>query len=109
MSRFSVSPRKLESTIVACFEETTTIGLRYQLMEGAILRRRFETIEMEDGDHLQVKIVERPGEGQSGKTEAADVARHRGHLTRARLRGEGVALALSLRNQNRTSADDEVE
>ena len=38
-----VSPRELENVIVACFEETTTIGLRHQLTEGAILRRRLET------------------------------------------------------------------
>ncbi|MGB7974275.1 MAG: LarC family nickel insertion protein [Roseiarcus sp.] len=104
-----VSPRELESVIVACFEETTTIGLRHQLTESAILRRRLETIEMEGGDKLRVKIVERPGGMRSGKAEAADVAHRRGHLGRARLRGEAVALALDLRNQNRTGADDEAE
>jgi uncharacterized protein (TIGR00299 family) protein len=104
-----VSPRELETVIVACFEETTTIGLRHQLTEGAILRRRSETIEMEGGDNLQVKIVERPGGMQSAKAEADDVARHRGHLKRARLRGEAVALALNVRDQNRTGAGDEAE
>jgi uncharacterized protein (TIGR00299 family) protein len=104
-----VSPRELESVIVACFEETTTIGLRYQLTEGAILRRRLETIEMEGGDSLQVKIVERPRGIQSGKAETADVASHRGHLKRARLRGEAVALALDRRDRNRTGASDKAE
>jgi pyridinium-3,5-bisthiocarboxylic acid mononucleotide nickel chelatase len=103
-----VSPRELDSVIVACFEETTTIGLRHQLTEGAILRRRIETIEIE-GENLQVKIVERPGGMQSGKAEAADVASHRGHLNRARLRGEAVALALDPRDQNRTDAGDEAD
>jgi uncharacterized protein (TIGR00299 family) protein len=104
-----VSPQELESVIVACFEETTTIGLRHQLTEGAILRRRFETIEMEGGDNLRVKIVERPGATQSGKAEVADVASHRGHLKRARLREEAVARALDLRDQNGISAGDEAE
>jgi pyridinium-3,5-bisthiocarboxylic acid mononucleotide nickel chelatase len=104
-----VSPQELENVIVACFEETTTIGLRHQLTEGAVLRRRLETIDMEGGDNLQVKIVERPGGMQSGKAEAADVASYRGHLRRAWLRGEAVALALDLRDQNRTSAGDEAE
>jgi hypothetical protein len=94
-----VSPREIDSVIVACFEETTTIGLRHQLTEGAILRRRFETIETEGGDKLQVKVVERPGGMRSGKAEAADVASRRGHLKRARLRGEAVALALALRSE----------
>jgi len=94
--------------IVACFEETATIGLRYQLTEGAILRRRVETIEIA-GERLQVKIVERPGGMQSGKAEAADVASHRGHLKRTRLRGEAVALALNVRDHHRTGAGDDAE
>jgi uncharacterized protein (TIGR00299 family) protein len=104
-----VSPRELENVIVACFEETTTIGLRHQLTEGAILRRRLESIEVEGGDNLHVKIVERPGGMQSGKAEAADVAAHRGHRKRARLRAEAVALALDPRDQDRTGAGDEAE
>jgi pyridinium-3,5-bisthiocarboxylic acid mononucleotide nickel chelatase len=104
-----VSPQELENVIVACFEETTTIGLRHQLTEGAVLRRRLATIDMEGGDNLQVKIVERPGGMQSAKAEIADVASYRGHLKRAWLRGEAVALALDLRDQNRTSAGDEAK
>jgi pyridinium-3,5-bisthiocarboxylic acid mononucleotide nickel chelatase len=87
------SPLELENVIAACFDETTTIGLRYQLTEGAVLRRRQETVEIE-GEKLQVKIVDRPGGVQSGKAEAADVASQRGHVARARLRREAVALAL---------------
>jgi pyridinium-3,5-bisthiocarboxylic acid mononucleotide nickel chelatase len=104
-----VSPRELDSVIVACFEETTTIGVRHQLTEGAILRRRLETVEVEGGEKLQVKIVERPGGMQSGKAEVANVASHRGHLRRTRLRGEAVALALNARDHNRTGAGDEAE
>jgi pyridinium-3,5-bisthiocarboxylic acid mononucleotide nickel chelatase len=104
-----VSPRELDNVIVACFEETTTIGVRHQLTEGAILRRRLETVEVEGGGKLQVKIVERPGGMQSGKAEAADVASHRGNLRRTRLRGEAVALALNVRNHNGTGGVDEAE
>jgi uncharacterized protein (TIGR00299 family) protein len=103
-----VSPRELDNVIVACFEETATIGLRYQLSEGAVLRRRVETVEIA-GETIQVKIVERPGGVQSGKAEAADVASHRGHLKRTRLRGEAVALALNPRDQNRDGAVDDAE
>ncbi len=88
-----VSPTGLESAIAACFEETTTIGLRYQLTEGAILRRDFDTIEI-GGEKLRVKLVERPDGARSGKTEADDVARHRGHIARQRLRREAEAKAL---------------
>ena len=99
------SPLELESVIAACFEETTTIGLRYQLTEGAVLSRRLETVEME-GEKLQVKIVDRPGGAQSGKAEAGDVASRRGHAARARLRREAVADALDRSGRNKNGADD---
>jgi pyridinium-3,5-bisthiocarboxylic acid mononucleotide nickel chelatase len=103
-----VSPIELESVIVACFEETTTIGLRYQLTEGAVLRRRLETVETE-GEKLQVKIVDRPRGMPSGKAEVADVARHRGHVARARLRRKAVALALDRTDRSRNGAADDAE
>ena len=103
-----VAPRELENVIVACFEETTTIGLRYQLTEGALLRRRLETVEIE-GERLQVKIVDRPGGARSGKAEAADVASHRGHAARARLRREAVALALDRTDRSWNGAADDAE
>jgi len=86
-------PGALDNVIVACFEETTTIGLRHQLTEGAILRRRLEAVDVE-GERVQVKIVDRPGGAPSGKAEAADVAAHRGQARRARLRRKAAAVAL---------------
>lgn len=86
------APDELESVIAACFEETTTIGLRYQLTEGAILSRRLETFET-GGEKVRVKIADRPG-GVSAKAEADDVAGHRGHVARTRLRRDAAELAL---------------
>ena len=103
-----VAPSELENAIVACFEETTTIGLRYQLTEGAVLRRRLETVEIE-GEKVQVKIVDRPGGLRSGKAEAADAARHRGHVARARLRSEAEALALDPSDRSRNVAADDAQ
>jgi uncharacterized protein (TIGR00299 family) protein len=94
-----VTPRELENVIAACFEETTTIGLRHQLTEGAVLRRHVETVETDRGK-LQVKIVERPGGVRTGKAEAADVAHHRSHVARTRLRREAAALALDPSDRN---------
>ena len=82
------APVELENVIAACFEETTTIGLRYQLTEGAVLSRRLDTVET-GGEKVRVKIVDRPGGAQSAKAEAADVAGHRGHLARARSQARG--------------------
>jgi uncharacterized protein (TIGR00299 family) protein len=87
------APLELEKVIAACFEETTTIGLRYQLTEGAVLSRRLDTVET-GGETVRVKIADRPGGAQSAKAEAADVARHRGHIARARLRRKAAELAL---------------
>jgi pyridinium-3,5-bisthiocarboxylic acid mononucleotide nickel chelatase len=88
-----VAPAELENAIAACFQETTTIGLRYQITDGAVLRRRFDTVEI-DGEKLQVKIVDRPGGEQSAKTEISEVARLSGHVARERLRRDAVAQAL---------------
>jgi pyridinium-3,5-bisthiocarboxylic acid mononucleotide nickel chelatase len=88
-----VAPSELESAIAACFQETATIGLRYQTTDGAVLRRRFDTIEI-GGEKLQVKIVDRPGGEQSAKTEISQVAGLSGHVARERLRRETVAKAL---------------
>jgi pyridinium-3,5-bisthiocarboxylic acid mononucleotide nickel chelatase len=88
-----VAPAELENAIAACFQETTTIGLRYQFTDGAILRRRFETVEI-DGEKLQVKIVDRPGGEQSAKTEISEAAHVRGHVARERLRREAAAQVL---------------
>ena len=103
-----LAPLELENVIVACFEETTTIGLRYQLTEGAVLRRRLETVEIE-GEKLRVKIVDRPGGLRSGKAEAADAASHRGRVARARLRREAEALALDPSDRSRNVATDEAQ
>ena len=93
------APGELESVIVACFEETTTIGLRHQLTEGAVLRRHVEAIET-GGEKLQVKIVDRPGGVRTAKAEAADVAGRRGQVARARLRREAAAQALGPSDRN---------
>ena len=102
------APPELENVIAACFEETTTIGLRHQLTEGAVLRRRLETVDIE-GEKLQVKIVDRPGAVRTGKAEAADVESRRGHVLRARLRRKAVASALDPSDRNQSKAADEAE
>jgi uncharacterized protein (TIGR00299 family) protein len=88
-----VAPAELENAIAACFQETATIGLRYQLTDGAILRRRFDRVDIA-GEKLQVKIVERPGGEQSAKAEISEAAHVRGHVARERLRREAAAQAL---------------
>ena len=82
--------------------------MRYQLTEGAVLRRRLETVEIE-GQKLQVKVVDRPGGLRSGKAEADDATSHQGHLARADLRRKAEALALDRSDRNQDDAADEAE
>ena len=97
-----VSPHRLETAIAACFEETTTIGLRHQLVNGAVLNRSFDQVEV-GGHLLHVKTVQRPSGQTTGKTEAADVAAQRGHAARVELRRAGEAAALERMTQKNVS------
>ncbi|MCJ2067103.1 LarC family nickel insertion protein [Methylobacterium sp. J-088] len=87
-----VRPESLEAAIAACFRETTTIGLRYHLVEGAVLDREAHTVE-QAGRPVRVKVVDRPG-GRTAKAEADDSRDHAGHAARAALRRAAERLAL---------------
>lgn len=89
-----VRPESLEAAIAACFRETTTIGLRYHRVEGAVLDREARTVE-HAGRPVRVKIVDRPG-GRTAKAEADDARDHAGHAARAALRREAERRALDL-------------
>ncbi len=79
------APAAIEATIAACFSETTTIGLRFHMVQGAALRRVAETVDI-DGRSLRVKLVQRPGGSVTAKTEASDVAGEGDHASRVKLR-----------------------
>jgi hypothetical protein len=70
--RVLADPAGLDEAIAACFRETTTIGLRYQMVRGVALARRTDRVEV-DGRPVRVKTVERPG-GRTAKAETDDVA-----------------------------------
>ncbi len=94
-----VRPEGLEAAIAACFRETTTIGLRYHRVEGAVLDRESHTVE-QAGRPVRVKVVDRPG-GRTAKAEADDARAHAGHATRAALRREAERLALEQEQEER--------
>ena len=62
-------PEARDAAILACFEETTTIGLRHALIERAILTR---TTEAHQGS--RVKLATRPSGRRSAKPESDDLA-----------------------------------
>ncbi|MGU3662612.1 LarC family nickel insertion protein [Methylobacterium sp. A49B] len=94
-----VRPESLEAAIAACFRETTTIGLRYHHVEGAVLDRAARRVE-HDGRSVRVKVVARPG-GRTAKAEADDARDHPGHAARAALRREAEQRALEQEQEER--------
>jgi uncharacterized protein (DUF111 family) len=92
--RVLARPDALDEAVAACFRETTTIGVRHQIVSGATLPRRVTSVEVE-GRPVRVKTVARPG-GPTAKGEADDVRWLEGHAARAGLRHEAERLALAL-------------
>ena len=88
------APEALESAIAACFTETTTIGLRYHTVRGAVLPRAAAEASLGDR-RLRVKTVQRPGGCSTAKAEAADVAAEPGHAARVALRRKAEAAVLA--------------
>ena len=78
-------PSDIENVLDACFAETTTLGVRYQVLERRKLRRRQTSVDA-DGRPVRVKIAERPG-GPTVKAEADDLVKVIGdHSERERVR-----------------------
>lgn len=76
--------RAEESVVAACFSQTTTIGLRTQLVSARALPRRIARIETQGGP-VRVKLVDRP-DGVTAKAELDDLVPGQTHGARARLR-----------------------
>ncbi len=70
-------PTMIDAVTDACFEQTTTLGLRLHSTERLVLTRR----EVRDGDGVRVKIAERP-RGITAKADISNVAAERGHRAR---------------------------
>jgi pyridinium-3,5-bisthiocarboxylic acid mononucleotide nickel chelatase len=88
-------PAKQENVIARCFQETTTIGLRFRKTQGVALPRQIESVQV-DGRSVRVKIVRRPGIGTTAKAEADDLLlAGEGHQARAELKTKAEAQALS--------------
>jgi uncharacterized protein (TIGR00299 family) protein len=84
-------PAALEAAVEACFRETSTIGLRTQIVPARALWRRTEEVRV-GGHAVRVKRVQRPG-GVTGKAESDDLRDASGHAERARLRRATERLA----------------
>jgi len=88
-------PTKQEQVIALCFQQTTTIGLRFRATEAVALPRQTESVQV-GGRQVRVKIVRRPGIGATAKAEADDLLlAGEGYSARAELKTKAEAQALS--------------
>jgi uncharacterized protein (DUF111 family) len=78
-------PGDLDAVVDACFAETTTLGLRWQVIERRVLSRRHETVQV-SGRSVRVKIAERSG-AITSKAESDDLRNVKGgRVERERVR-----------------------
>lgn len=83
----------LENVLEACFTETTTLGVRHQILERTKLRRSQRGVQTA-GRKVRVKVAQRP-RGASAKAEADDLLNLAGgRLERDRLRRAAESAAL---------------
>ena len=83
--RVLADPLQLRQVCDACFEQTSTIGLRYQVLDRFILQRRELSLDL-DGKSIGVKAVHR-GTAMTVKAESDDIAASAGgYNTREGLR-----------------------
>jgi pyridinium-3,5-bisthiocarboxylic acid mononucleotide nickel chelatase len=88
-------PTKQQEVIALCFQQTTTIGLRFRATEAIALPRQTESVQVA-GRQVRVKIVRRPGIGATAKAEADDLlVAGEGYSARAELKIKAEARALS--------------
>lgn len=92
-------PEDLENVMTACFAETTTLGVRYQILERRKLRRRQTAVEA-NGRTVRVKLAERPG-GMTVKAEADDLSKVIGD------RGERERVRRTAEQASQTEQEDE--
>jgi uncharacterized protein (DUF111 family) len=83
----------VENVMEACFKETTTLGVRHQVLERGRLMREGRTVEAA-GRRVRVKVAERP-HARTAKAEAEDL-RHTsgGRSERELMRREAESTAL---------------
>lgn len=87
-------PQRIAEVIHACFCETTTLGVRHQLLARSVLARSETTISDAGGAAVRVKLARRPDGALSAKAESDDLRNSDGRGARERLRRDSEAAAL---------------
>jgi len=81
--RLLLHPDALDAVLDACFVETSTLGVRWQVVDRAVLPRA-ERTEERDGRGIRVKTAVRP---DGSRTDKADIGDLEGAGTRIRREG----------------------
>jgi len=87
-------PRRLEAIIAASFAETTTLGVRHQLLARSVLVRHEASIVGANGGSVRVKLAQRPDGALSAKAESDDLRAVGDHKEREILRRASEAAAI---------------
>lgn len=88
-------PERRAAIVAACFAETTTLGVRHQLLARSVLARHETTVVDADGRTVRVKLARRPDGALSAKAESTDLRPGGGRSGRESLRRESEAAALA--------------
>ncbi len=86
--RLLIRPQALAPVSMLCFEETSTLGLRWRREQRLCLPRASEQMKVE-GTTLRRKRAERPGGQSSLKVESDDLAGIEGLIHRRSVRARG--------------------
>lgn len=97
--RILARPDAVADVADVCFNETTTIGLRWHLAQRLELRR--ESVE---ADGARVKVIDRPGGACTAKAEMDDIAgTPGGHAARSQVRIAAQKDALAQKKNDETN------
>lgn len=83
--RLLARPEALDAVLDACFVETSTLGVRWHVVDRAVLARS-DRVEAREGRDIRVKAAIRPDGSVTEKAEMADLARAGGRSCREGLR-----------------------
>ena len=104
-----VQPDSLTDALERCFIETSTLGVRWQTVQRAVLDRETASFEI-GGRTVSVKQARRPGGTTTSKAEMDDLGLEPGGLAaRERVRREAEHLALQSENtqgKGKSNAED---
>ena len=91
--RILARPDCLDGIVTRCFEETSTLGMRYRLERRRVLAREEKGIEADSGT-IHVKRASRPGGRKTVKAESDDLSPQRGLARRRKRKAQAEAAAV---------------